>query len=80
MTRALVLAAAMSLAISATALAAGGGGSGTDVQTNKHPPAAPSGAAPRMMRSAHRATPANADNSADQLNAKELTSVQATKP
>ena len=80
MTKPFLLAAVLSVVIPAAAMAASAGGSGSDAQANSHPPAATKSAVHPMMRSNNKTSPVTADHSADQLNAKELASVQATKP
>ena len=80
-TRSFVLVAALALAIPGAAFAQGGSGAGADVKANPTPAATPR-PMPRMHRQAmsHGRSASSADRSADDLNAKELTSIQANQP
>jgi hypothetical protein len=79
-TRSFMFAAALALAIPGAAFAQASGGSGADVRANP----TPTTAAKTMPKMGHmgmsrvRSAP-SADRSADDLNAKELTSIQASR-
>jgi hypothetical protein len=79
-TRSFLFAAALALAIPGAAFAQAAGGSGADVKANPTPATAPT-TMPKMghMARTHARSATNADRSADELNAKELASIQADR-
>ena len=80
MTRSFLFAAALALAIPGAAFAQSAGGSGADVKANPTPSTAPT-KMPKMghMGRTHARSATNADRNADDLNAKELASIQASR-
>jgi hypothetical protein len=79
-TRSFLFAVAITLAIPSAVFAQGAGGSGADVKANPTPTTAPT-SMPKMRRStmSHGRSAITADRSADDLNAKELASIQANR-